>query len=250
MKPKFLTLDDRNINKILLFLTAKETVLILYNVNHKLNSFIKSEVYHDLKRSEISTCLKEIKSVVKNISDLKHIISNHSENLEVALKDFSSKYNCFILYKSVIILPFVLLSNLITLDFNQLNIGYDGVILLSFLIQKTKSLTSLFLGYNNIGDDGCAFLVEPLSQNSTIVNLNLECNRISDEGFMILIDVIIKKQTLKNLKFSLNIMTNKSLTHFASKIQVNQFSILEFKYNNIITNVEDTELFRKVKILY
>ena len=247
---KFKDLNSSNFKRLLIFFTNKELSLIITKINKTSRDFVLKMIYEKPNKDNVSLCIKELKSNIKTISDIKFLLNNHSEALEESLRKFIQEFKPFILYSTLLILPCLLLSNQITLDFNQLNIGCDGIIILSKYIEQTKILQSLFLGYNNISDDGSEFLKEPLRKNKSIANLNLECNQITDIGFSNLTDVLVSKTTLKNLKFSLNLITNDSMKQFATKLSLREFpfEILEFKYNNIVFSDESGEIYKKYKI--
>ena len=192
------------INIIFSFISEKEVSLVIFNTNKQLRKQVKE--YFEIKNNSkeaiskkiIKFCVTDLKPFFCNLNNLNKILSNHSENLEKDISFLLEKYNPFTIYTSLIVGSRHFYSKLVTLDLTQMNIGYDGVLLISNLIKNSQVLSSLFLGYNSISDDGCAFLKTPLSYNNSINTLNLECNGITNIGFGILSDTLISMKTLKN----------------------------------------------------
>lgn len=250
--------NNYSIINILSFLNDKELSLTILNVNRKYKEYtldyFKNKYRNEnaISRKIIKYCVSDLKPFLSNINNFNKIIANHSENLEKELKLIIDKYNSFIFYRSILISSTIIYYKLLSLDLSQMNIGYDGIMIISNLIKHSKTLTNLFLGYNNINDDGCSFLNNSLSYNNSIVTINLECNAISNIGFEFISDTLISMNNLKNIKMSLNLITNECLKSFILKLDKrinNPFNLLEFKYNNILLVDDNIEMFKQAKII-
>lgn len=239
---------------ILKLSTDKENILIVFNTCRVLRKVVLDYYSNigSIEKKSVVACLREIRANFKSLNDLKCILANHSENLEENIKKVIITHKMFAFYRSLILLPTVLLGQQTTLDLSQINIGYDGILVLSNFIRDSKSLVNLFLGYNNLGDEGCSFLKPALAANLSLVNINFECNGITNEGLSSLTAPFIVMKTLKNIKLSLNTITYDGLKEFALKIEKERlgapFTQLDFKYNNIVMKEDGQDLFKKLKI--
>lgn len=254
-KFKSLKKQEEFLNRIFSFLTEKEKILVIADVsklmrNNIFSSYKKDKISIDAK--SITNCLKEVKGVVKSMTEFKFICSNHSETLEDSLKKFIEAHKYFAFYRSMISLPTLIFNNLQVLDFSHFNMGCDGIMLITPLLKTSKTLSTINLGYNNIGDDGCAFLKLGLEKNTSLTSIILECNGISSDGLTYLLDPLIKHKTLKSLKMCLNLISIEGLKLFSSKLELKDpaFQVLDFKYNNIAIKDENVDLFKKYKIMY
>ena len=235
---------------ILSFLTVRENICILLEVN---KYFLKNitTIYH--KDNSVPSCLKEMKSIIKQVEEFKFITNNHCVNLEDNLKKFKEKNNHFTFNRAVYFLSNAIFKELQTLDLQKNNIGLDGVILLIPLLKKNTTLINLNLAYNNISDDGSKFLATALKLNDSLQSLNLECNGISDQGVISLSEPIVFHKKLKKIKFALNIITLEGLKHLASLLEKNssQIEVIDFHYNNLVIREDyHNEYFRKYKIAF
>ena len=236
---------------ILSFITDKEKMLILFEVNKGFMTLI-TKLY--MKENSLGVCIKEIKGLIKSIEEYKFITNNHCINIEDNLKKIKDTYQPFIFYRSIYLLSNIIFKDAVSLDIQKNNIGMDGILLLSSLIRQSKNLININLAYNNICNDGCKFLVLPLSKNKSLQVINLECNCISDSGVISISDPLMNHPTLKILKFALNLVTFDGLKYVAEMLEKSENSILgllDFKYNNVVVKEDKMhDYFKKLKIAY
>ena len=245
---KFKFINYQNLVNILNFITPRENVCIIFEVNKK---FVKIICKIFRKDNSISNCLKEIKGLVKGTEEFKFISANHCINLEENLKKFRESYNPFIFNRAVYLLSSLVFREVQSLDLQKNNIGSDGVILLLPLLKKSSVIIHLNLSYNNISDEGCKFLALALKKNSSLQILNLECNGISDGGVISLSEGLVTHRCLKTFKMALNVVTIEGVKFLAAILERSQspLVVLDFKYNNLV--IKDdllTENLRKLKI--
>jgi hypothetical protein len=245
---KFKNITLKNLSVILQFISIRDNVTIILELNKKFSSII-SKIYR--KDNSLNSCLKEMKGIIKQTEEFKFITNNHCLNLEENLKKFRDSFNPFTFNRAVYLLSSIIFKDVQSLDLQKNNIGLDGVILLIPLIKKTNCLLHLNLSYNNISDEGCKFLTLPLKKNSSLQVMNLECNGISDGGVISLSDALIVHKGLKTIKLALNSVTFEGVKHLAGlleKVQT-QIMVIDFKYNNLIIRDDyHTDYFRKHKI--
>jgi hypothetical protein len=247
---KLKNISPNSFLNILAFITDREKVSIILEINKKFLKIIPKIMKKD-NSSSMVTCLKEIKSYIKQIEDYKTIINNHCLMLDQYLNKIKDSYSAFTFNRGVYLLSYFLFKDVLVIDLQKGNIGVDGLILLVPLIKKTAVLQHLNLSYNNIGDEGCKFLAEPLKKNNSIQIFCLECNGITDNGINSLAPAIASHKTFKIAKFALNQVTFEGVKNFAGSIEktIAQFQVIDFKYNNIvITDDSYLEHFRKCKI--
>jgi hypothetical protein len=243
--------NKNNIERIIEFLTVRESVCILIEVN---KYFLKTICNMYKKDNSIVSCLKEMKSIIKQADEFKFITNNHCMNLEDNLKKFREIYNPFTFNRAVYVLSGVIFKEIQLLDLQKNNIGLDGVILLIPLLKKTNVLVNLNLAYNNISDDGSKFLAIAINFNKSLNFLNLECNGISDHGLASLSEPIVKHKFLKKIKMALNVVTLegiRQLTEIIEKIE-SLIEVIDFHYNNIVLVRDEyqNDYFRRFKIAF
>jgi hypothetical protein len=248
---KFKNLNSTVLINILQFITVRENVCLIYDVNKNFANIISK---HFRKDNSLNSCLKDMKSIIKQPEEFKFITNNHCNILEDNLKKFKDSYNPFTFNRAIYLLSGVIFKDLQSLDLQKNNMGQDGVILIMQLLKQTSNLLHLNLSYNNISDDGCKFLSLAFKKNNSVQILNLECNGISDQGAICLSETIVTHKSLKTLKMALNIVTFEGVKHLASLLEKNPNStinVIDFKYNNLVIRDEfHTDHFRKYKISF
>jgi Ran GTPase-activating protein (RanGAP) involved in mRNA processing and transport len=248
---KFNKIKKKELYKIFTFLTEREVICILTNLNKKMKKYI--EIIFE-KHDLITQCLKEIKSTIKSIEEYKAITNNHCTSLDDTLRKYKDQYTLFTYNKSIDLLSYSLFKELNSLDLSKNNIGVDGLLLLGPLIVSSKNLNNLNLSYNNLADEGCKFLGEFVRQSSSLQNLSLDCNAITDDGIISLSECIATHKSLKTIKFVLNQIAFEGVKILASmleKFSSGTICVIDMKYNNIIIRDDSSlEYFRKLRICF
>lgn len=246
---KFKAISTTNLLHILQFITNRENICIILEVSKEFCKIISKQFRKD---NSLNTCLKDMKSIIKQPEEFKFITNNHCLKLEENLKKFRESYNPFTFNRAVYLLSSVIFKDFQSVDLQKNNIGVDGIILILPLLKKTSALVHLNLSYNNISDEGCKFLSPALRKNNSIQILNLECNGIADQGVVSLSETITSHKCLKTIKFALNIVTFEGVKHIATlmeKSSQSQIIVLDFKYNNLVVRDDyHTDYFKKHKI--
>lgn len=230
---KFKQLKSNLVTHILTFMTHRENICIIIDLNKQFLKLI-TKIYR--KDNSLGQCLKDMKNIIKSIEEFKFITNNHCINLEENLKKFKENYNPFTFNRSIYMISSLIFKEMQYIDIQKNNIGLDGIILLSLLIKKSSVLVHLNLSYNNIGDEGCKFLAISLAKNASLQILNLECNGIADHGLISLSETISNHKTLKTIKFALNSITFEGIKYLSTVLEKssNTLHVIDFKYNNLV----------------
>jgi hypothetical protein len=247
---KFKILSESIVANILNFITASETISILTEINKHFSRVIEKIYRKDIS---LSSCLKEMKNIIKQTDEFKFITKDHCISLEENLRKIKDSYNPYTFNKSVYLLASLIFINIQSLDLQKNNMGLDGVILLIPLIRKSVCLFHLNLAYNNIADDGSKFFALALKKNSSLQILNMECNGISDPGILLLSDAIGNHKNLKTVKLALNLITFIGAKNLACSLEksCSRIVVVDLKYNNIIVKDDfHIDYFRKNKIAF
>lgn len=247
---KFSSIKIYSLLNILQFITNRENVCILLELNQHFAKLISKQLRKD---NCINQCLKEMKLIVKSNEEFKFITNNHCINLDNNLKKFKESYTPYTFNRSIYLLSSYIFKDVMLLDLQKNNIGVDGVLFIMHLVKSSKNLLSLNLAYNNISDEGCKFICPALSKSNSLQLINLECNCITDKGLISLSDIISTHKTLKTVKFALNLITFDGVKYLAGLLEkaINQIGVIDFKYNNIIIRDDiHTDYFRKNKISF
>jgi Ran GTPase-activating protein (RanGAP) involved in mRNA processing and transport len=77
-------------------------------------------------------------------------------------------------------------------------------IAIAAFLEKSKSLTRLYLGYNGIEDEEVKTIMAALEKNHSLTSLNLEQNAIHDEGAIAIATALKKNQSLTDLNLDYN----------------------------------------------
>ena len=168
--------------------------------------------------------------------DIYHNNNFNSECFELlvkALKNTSVKRlvleNCNI--TDISILNTYNLSNLRKLDLNQNNIGKDGCITISNLLQKEDTnLYHLLLKNTGIDDEGVEFIATSLKHNTKLKELELDNNNITDSGAEIIAASLKHNTKLYTLHLIDNNITDRGCRALL-KLLVDASSI-DNTYNN------------------
>ena len=92
------------------------------------------------------------------------------------------------------------LAHLEVLKLLLVQIGCDGVQLLSQSLHTNTTLRVLDVGWNNIGDRGGCSLAKALSINKDLVELNLDCNPLGAKSIQQLIHTLQINHTLQRME--------------------------------------------------
>lgn len=231
---------EKAFKHILSFLPNKEIICILPVLNKQWKEYLLNSI----DKKSISKCLIDLKKKIPSITEFKSLLFNHSTTLDDQVKEIKQKYdneNQFLLYRSLYIFPFLLFKDISNLDLQKQNIGYDGILVLLYLIKNTKTLTHLNLSYNNLNDIGLMFLSEALVSNNTIQSLSLECNGIRNKGFVSLGKAIKNHKNINTIKLALNMITYEGAVSFTENVgepgnmKCKNLKVVDLKYNNIVT---------------
>ena len=231
---------EKAFERILSFLPNKEIICVLPILNKQWKEYFLNSI----EKKTINKCLIDLKKKVSSINEFKSLIFNHSTSLDDQIKEVKNKYdneNKFLLYRSLYMFPYLLFKDMGNLDLQKQNIGYDGVLVILYLIKKTKNLTHLNLSYNNLNDNGLMFLSEALASNNTIQSLSLECNGIRNKGFVSLGKAIKKHKNINTIKLALNMITYEGAVSFTENVgepenmKCKNLKVVDLKYNNIVT---------------
>jgi len=235
---------------IISYISQLENSLIIIKINRKFSKIIQKLLKKDGK---ISSCLKELRSHIKQPDTYKYMVQNHCSVLEESLSKIKSNFTPFTFYRSIYFLSSVIFKDLQNLDLHKLNMGEDGILLLVSLIRNSTTLQLLNLSYNNISDEGCQHLALPLQINNSLQILSLECNAITDIGLRYLSWSLIRNKSMKIIKFALNLVSFEGLKDLADLIDKNiaiiKFQVIDFKFNNVVIKDESfIKYFRQCKI--
>ena len=185
-------------------------------------------------------CNKIISKNLKSIEELKFILRNHTENVNLYSESIKTKaeINTNILYKSISTTILYAFQNIKAMDLQKNNIGARSILFLQSFIRKTTNLIHLNLSYNNICCEGTKHFSDFLRENKSLETINLECNSIGDEGFCYFFTVINNFHNfMKIIKLSLNQVSCEGLKHMVNTLEEPNslnFVLFDLKFNNIV----------------